>query len=29
MPTLYDKLGGRRNIELIVADFYQAILNDA
>lgn len=28
MPTLYERLGGRRNIELIVADFYQTILND-
>ena len=28
MPNLYEKLGGRRAIELIVADFYQTILND-
>ena len=28
MPTLYDKLGGRKVLEKIVADFYQTILND-
>jgi hemoglobin len=28
MPSIYDRLGGRRNIEKIVADFYQTILND-
>ncbi len=26
--TLYDKLGGYKSLELIVADFYQTILND-
>jgi hemoglobin len=28
MATIYDKLGGYRNIEKIVAQFYQTILND-
>lgn len=28
MASLYDKLGGRKKIEQIVADFYQTILND-
>jgi hemoglobin len=26
--SLYDKLGGRQSIELMVADFYQSMLND-
>jgi hemoglobin len=28
MASLYDRLGGYRNIEKIVAQFYQTILND-
>lgn len=28
MPSIYERLGGYRNIQQIVCDFYQTILND-